>query len=315
MRTSEVMMSITSVMRRRRSCRYTAMKNRAPRGARSVLGAGAEDLLEHVEVLQALPRAEHHRVERTPRPVDRHSRLGLDDVLEPDELRAATSDDDALLHDVRRELRWCLVERDFHCIDDRGGGFLDRFADLHRGDDDRLRESAHEVAAAYFGVDLFLERPRARELHLHFFCGAFAERKRVLALHEVDDRFVELVTADAARLADDDAAERDHRDLGRAAADVDDHVPGGFVHRQARADRRRHRFLDHEHRLPRAGELGRFLHRATIDGSSSTMPRPRTYTRVFAVPRSTAMSRPTTDWYQGSGTMRDLRGRLGFRTG
>jgi hypothetical protein len=31
---------------------------------------------------------------------------------------------------------------------------------------------------------------------------------------------------------------------------------------------------------------------ATTEGSLSTMPRPRTYTRVFAVPRSTAMSRP-----------------------
>src|SRR5438445_445214 len=31
---------------------------------------------------------------------------------------------------------------------------------------------------------------------------------------------------------------------------------------------------------------------ATTEGSFSTMPRPRTYTRVFAVPRSTAISRP-----------------------
>jgi hypothetical protein len=31
---------------------------------------------------------------------------------------------------------------------------------------------------------------------------------------------------------------------------------------------------------------------ATTLGSESTMPRPRTYTSVFAVPRSTAMSRP-----------------------
>jgi hypothetical protein len=31
---------------------------------------------------------------------------------------------------------------------------------------------------------------------------------------------------------------------------------------------------------------------ATTDGSLSTIPRPRTYTTVLAVPRSTAMSRP-----------------------
>ena len=34
---------------------------------------------------------------------------------------------------------------------------------------------------------------------------------------------------------------------------------------------------------------------ATTDGSSRTMPCPRTYTRVLAVPRSTAMSRAPTD--------------------
>jgi hypothetical protein len=40
-------------------------------------------------------------------------------------------------------------------------------------------------------------------------------------------------------------------------------------------------------RISRVCELS-----ATTDGSLSMMPRPRTYTRVFAVPRSTAMSRP-----------------------
>ncbi len=35
--------------------------------------------------------------------------------------------------------------------------------------------------------------------------------------------------------------------------------------------------------------------RTTTDGSLSTMPRPRTYTKVLAVPRSTAISRPIQD--------------------
>src|SRR4051794_8168016 len=41
---------------------------------------------------------------------------------------------------------------------------------------------------------------------------------------------------------------------------------------------------------------------ATTDGSFSTTPRPRRYTRVLAVPRSIAMSRPTSAAYQGSDT-------------
>ena len=51
------------------------------------------------------------------------------------------------------------------------------------------------------------------------------------------------------------------RDFGRAAADVDDHVAGRFLHRQADADRRGHRFL-HEINVARAGVDGRVLHRA-----------------------------------------------------
>jgi hypothetical protein len=43
-------------------------------------------------------------------------------------------------------------------------------------------------------------------------------------LHVVDDRVVHLVAADADRLPDDHPAEGDDRDLGRAAADVDDHA-------------------------------------------------------------------------------------------
>ena len=39
-------------------------------------------------------------------------------------------------------------------------------------------------------------------------------------------------------------AERDHRDLGGAAADIDDHVAGRLGDRQPGADRRRHRLLD-----------------------------------------------------------------------
>ena len=44
--------------------------------------------------------------------------------------------------------------------------------------------------------------------------------------------------------------------------------------------------------MPTASGRSSLMLTATTDGSLSTMPRPRTYTRVLAVPRSTAMSRP-----------------------
>ena len=43
---------------------------------------------------------------------------------------------------------------------------------------------------------------------------------------------------------------------------------------------------------PTANRRSSLLLTATTDGSFNTMPRPRTYTKVLAVPRSTAMSRP-----------------------
>ena len=59
--------------------------------------------------------------------------------VEPDQQRAATGDHDAPLHDVGRELRRRLVERDLHRVDDRRDRLLDRLADL---DASRRRSSS-----------------------------------------------------------------------------------------------------------------------------------------------------------------------------
>ena len=61
-------------------------------------------------------------------------------------------------------------------------------------------------------------------------------------------------------VARDDAAERQHRNLSRAAADIDDQVAERAPDRHPGPDRRRDRLLDEVHRLAGPGELGRFLH-------------------------------------------------------
>jgi hypothetical protein len=91
-----------------------------------------------------------------------------------------------------------------------------------------------------------------------------ADQHAVVAPDVVDDRFVELVAADADRALVDHAAERDHADLGRAAADVDDHRAARFGDRQAGADRRRHRLLDQVD-VARAGAERRLADRAPLD--------------------------------------------------
>ena len=70
------------------------------------------------------------------------------------------------------------------------------------------------------------------------------------------------------RQAGDDAAEADHRDLGGAAADVDDHVAGGLVHGQPGADRGRHRLLDDVDPAG-AGLVAGLLDRALLDGGDA----------------------------------------------
>ena len=120
------------------------------------------------------------------------------------------------------------------------------------------------VATPHLGLHL-LGQPVARaDLELDLLGRLLADEELVLLLDVVDDRVVHLVAADAERLRDDDAAERDHGDLGRAAADVDDHVPGRLADRQAGADRGRHRLLD-QVGLARAGGERRVLDGALLD--------------------------------------------------
>src|SRR6185437_9142275 len=85
---------------------------------------------------------------------------------------------------------------------------------------------------------------------------------------EGDDRLVELVAADPDRLGRDDPAERDHRHLRGAAADVDDHVAGRLVYREPGADGGRHRLLDDVH-PPRSGLMAGFLDRALLDSGNA----------------------------------------------
>ena len=109
---------------------------------------------------------------------------------------------------------------------------------------------------------------RGADLELDLLGRLLADQQLVLALDVVDDRLVHLVAADAQRLRDDDAAERDDGDLGRAAADVDDHVPGRLGDRQPGADRGGHRLLD-QVRLARAGGERRLLDRALLDAGDA----------------------------------------------
>ena len=133
---------------------------------------------------------------------------------------------------------------------------------------DRLRQAGQHVAAADLGLHLLGQRVRGADLELDLLGRLLADEELVVLLDVVDDRLVHLVAADAQRLRDDDPAERDDGDLGRAAADVDDHVPGRLGDGEAGADRGGHRLLD-EVGLARAGGERRLLDGALLDAGDA----------------------------------------------
>ena len=95
-----------------------------------------------------------------------------------------------------------------------------------------IRIAGDEIAALDLDGQRLVERVGGADLLLDHLGGALADEEVVLALDVLDDRFVHLVARDADRLREHDARERDHRDFGGAAADIDDHVAGRFGNRQ-----------------------------------------------------------------------------------
>ena len=122
--------------------------------------------------------------------------------------------------------------------------FGDRVGDFVGPDLDRAREPGDFVAATDFHDLFFFDRNRAPDLDLDLFGRALADPQVVFAFDPVANRLVELVAADPERARDDDPVERDHRDFGRAAANVDDHIAGRIGHGHASANRGGQRLAD-----------------------------------------------------------------------
>ena len=230
--------------------------------------ARAVRAVDRLELLEAAARADRDARERALGEVHGHLRLVAEPLVEPLQQRAAAGEHDAAIHDVRGELGRRLVERRLDRVDDLRDRLVERAADLLGADDHRLREAGQHVAAADLGLDLLGHRVRGADLELDLLGRLLADEQLVVLLDVVDDRLVHLVAADAERLRDDDPAERDDGDLGRAAADVDDHVPGRLGDGEPGADRGGHRLLD-QVRLARAGRERRLLDRALLDAGDA----------------------------------------------
>src|ERR1041385_4516656 len=223
-----------------------------------------QDVTVFLRSVENPPGATYHARHRIFVQVNRQAGLLLQQQIETANQRAAARHHDTAIHDVRRE----LGRRDLQRAPDRVDNLLNRllhrlanFARMHAHD---LRNAGHEIATLHFHLALFADRRRGADLNLDLLGGRLADEQVVVLAHELHDRLIELVTAGADRRVGHDARQRNHRDLRRAAADVDDHVPRRRFDREADADRRGHR-LRHHVDLFRAGRLRRVTHRALLD--------------------------------------------------
>src|SRR5437762_2003104 len=71
-----------------------------------------------------------------------------------------------------------------------------------------------------------------------------ADQQLFMLLGCTDDRIVQLIAANLDRVSDDKAAQGRHRDLARAAANVEDQRANRVGHRQVGADRSRKGLID-----------------------------------------------------------------------
>src|SRR5262252_4072766 len=189
---------------RRLSCTESPHSGRVPRpscerrGRRrgSATGFRHEYLAKRVKVLHALAGSQHHRIERVVGQVDGHAGLLAQALVEPAKEGAATSEGDALVHDVTGQLGRALVQGGLDRVDDERQRLLDGTADLLGRDHDGLRQPADQVPAADLGVRLVGRGVRRPKRHLDLFGGSLAEHQRILILAEGDDRLVKFVATD-----------------------------------------------------------------------------------------------------------------------
>src|SRR6266850_2499979 len=247
-----------------RSTRSKPTPSTSTRAGTNLLADGDEASAEEVDVLQRQAGALRHAVERVLRDVAGDAGDLRQELVHVAQQRAAARQDHSLVDHVGRQLRRGLFENGLHRRDDLLEHWVHRLGDLVAADRDHPRQTRDEVTTSDLHRELLVHRHRGPDLDLHVLGGALADHQVVPLAHEVRDRLIELVARGTHAARDDDAAQRDHRDLRGAAADVDDQVPARTGDRDVRADRRGERLLD-EVRDPGAGTHRRVLHGAALD--------------------------------------------------
>jgi len=164
--------------------------------------------------------------ERFRRDSDGESCFPSHELVETGQQRTTSDERHSACGDVRGEFRRCSLEHELDRLDDLCERPLQRGTHLLCVDDDSAQQTGREVASGDLG-DGGNARAchRGADLEFQAFRLLLSDEEPLLVLQRGDDRLVEVVTADANRVADDHAAQGCHRHLRRAATDIHDQRP------------------------------------------------------------------------------------------
>ncbi len=160
-------------------------------------------------------------------------------------LARAAGHNDTVVDDVGGEF-WRSFLQDvfdgfYHIAEFAGDGF-DDFIRLDFG---RARKAGNKVAAFDDDGELFFERHRGTDLDFDIFGRFVADSEVESFLYVIGDGVIDFISGAFDRCRSHDAAERNHRHVCRASADIDDHMSASLVNRNAGADCRENRLFHH----------------------------------------------------------------------
>ncbi len=213
-----------------------------PRGM--VMSLAREDAALAVHALERDAAAADHAGQGVFCHQHRQARLFGEQPVEVAQQRSAAREHHAALGDVGAQFGRGLLQG----VLDGGNDLVERIGERLQhfiaGDGEAARHALGEVAA----LDLHLAHLGAGEGRtdalLDGLGRGLADQHAVVAADVADDGLVELVAAHADAALVHHAAQGDHADFRRAAADIHDHGARGLGDRQAGADAGGHGFLD-----------------------------------------------------------------------
>ena len=156
-------------------------------------------------------------IERRGADVDRNTGLIAQAHIETAQQRAATGQQNAVVHKVRGK----IGRRSVECVLDGLGHLVERLVEratnLLALDAHGLGQTGDHVAAVDLNVELVLERHGGTDLDLDVLCRTLADGQVVGITNVREDGLIELVAGNTNGLRDDDAAHSDNGDLGGRA--------------------------------------------------------------------------------------------------